>query len=309
MATFPTPKRMLLRTISAVANTITLPLSLLAWVIVWLYRKMTERGAQRLSALVTTVLFSALFWVRRANLRKFFKPLGWTKGEIALLHRRHKTFLSQWTVDTARLLDMTPEEMEERITFEGEEHLQAALARGKGVLLLNAHIGNWWYGRARLWLGGYRIVAVANRVEILSVEYMLNKLRRRFKSRTLHVARGGSKAAAELFRENGIFSVYFDVAMPPRWKHSFWYPLGRAVIHADVGPARLALKHDAAVLLMTAVRTESGRYRVNISPMPHRADLRPEELHAAWLEELNGIILKYPEQWWNWGAVWLRRGK
>jgi len=294
--------------ISLLVNTITLPISLIAWVLVFAYRRLPERWAYRLSAAATRTLFAPLFWVRRMNLRKFFKPLGWTGSEIRALHRRHKDYLSQWMVDTVRLLDATPERLQEKLIFEGEEHLQSALARGKGILLLNTHLGNWWHGRACLWLRGYRLVGVANRVEIIVVERLLDTLRERIGMRTLHVATGGSKAAADVLGENGIFSVYFDVAMPLRWKHSFWYPLGKASIHADIGPARLALKHDAAVLLMTSLRTDSGAYRVAITPVPISGAVEAEALHASWLERLNRLILEHPEQWWNWGAVWLRKG-
>jgi lauroyl/myristoyl acyltransferase len=248
-----------------------------------------------------------MFWVRRSNLHKYFRPLGWTKSEIRTLHRRHTAFLSQWIADVARLEDATGENLAGKLIFEGEGHLREGLAKGKGVLLLNVHLGNWWYGRACLWLRGYRLVGVVNRVEILGVERFLDKLRAKLGMRSLRVATGGSQAAEEVFAGNGIFSVHFDVAMPLRWDHSNWYPLGAAMIHADVGPARLALRHEATVLLMTSVRTESGAYRVTITPMPVPEKLEPDQLHARWLEELNRLILHSPEQWWNWGAVWLRR--
>src|SRR6266498_2579841 len=38
----------------------------------------------------------------------------------------------------------------------GEEHLEAALAEGKGAILITGHIGNWEMAGAMLGLRGYR---------------------------------------------------------------------------------------------------------------------------------------------------------
>lgn len=43
----------------------------------------------------------------------------------------------------ARMPKLTPANIPELISYEGFEHFEGALARGKGVLFLTAHLGNW----------------------------------------------------------------------------------------------------------------------------------------------------------------------
>ena len=47
------------------------------------------------------------------------------------------------------------------VEFRGLEHLEAARSRGKGVLILSAHLGNWEFCGAALSLAGYPVNAVA----------------------------------------------------------------------------------------------------------------------------------------------------
>ena len=47
---------------------------------------------------------------------------------------------------------LTPDTVKKYITIEHREYLEEALAQGKGVVFLTAHIGNWeWLGRGCLW--------------------------------------------------------------------------------------------------------------------------------------------------------------
>lgn len=52
------------------------------------------------------------------------------------------------------------DKMSELVELNGEEHMQAALARGRGAILLSAHIGNWEYGAVLLAKKGYTVSAI-----------------------------------------------------------------------------------------------------------------------------------------------------
>src|SRR5262249_20715321 len=49
-----------------------------------------------------------------------------------------------------RLARMRPEALDRAIEVRGRQHLDAALASGRGVIVLSAHLGNWEWGAAYL---------------------------------------------------------------------------------------------------------------------------------------------------------------
>jgi len=59
-------------------------------------------------------------------------------------------------VEFARLELLAPR-LTSLVSIEGKEHLDEAIARGKGVLIMTAHMGNWELGGARMVAEGYAI--------------------------------------------------------------------------------------------------------------------------------------------------------
>ncbi|HRX27731.1 MAG TPA: lipid A biosynthesis acyltransferase, partial [Aminivibrio sp.] len=57
-------------------------------------------------------------------------------------------------------MDKVRGDLRDLVEFHGEEHLREALARGKGVLFLSAHLGNWEIGAAAVAERGYPMNAI-----------------------------------------------------------------------------------------------------------------------------------------------------
>ncbi len=64
-------------------------------------------------------------------------------------------------VDVLRLGHLSPARLAASLEVHGAEHLQAARASGRGVILLSAHLGNWELGAAWLAAGGAPLHLVA----------------------------------------------------------------------------------------------------------------------------------------------------
>src|SRR5215470_12454235 len=58
-------------------------------------------------------------------------------------------------VEMALALESSPDEFGSRIPITGREHLDTALAKGNGVIVLSAHLGNFFLVGARLAIAGY----------------------------------------------------------------------------------------------------------------------------------------------------------
>ena len=83
--------------------------------------------------------------------------------------------VARWTVADVRA----------RVRCEGVEHLAAARARGRGVILLSGHFGSWELGAIAAGLLGEPIASVVRPLDNPRLEGELSRRRRRFGNRTI----------------------------------------------------------------------------------------------------------------------------
>lgn len=67
----------------------------------------------------------------------------WERHEADALAHAHLRQLLRSIVEVLRFPVMDARELSRMVRWEGHEHLEAALARGKGAIILSAHFGNW----------------------------------------------------------------------------------------------------------------------------------------------------------------------
>ncbi len=92
------------------------------------------------------------------NLRQIFK----TKEDVGVKAREVFRNFGNYLVDFF-LMHQTINDrfMQEHVSVQGDGYLTAALARGKGVVILAAHIGNWEMGAAAMNRLGHPLTAIA----------------------------------------------------------------------------------------------------------------------------------------------------
>ncbi|MFH0778795.1 MAG: lysophospholipid acyltransferase family protein [Candidatus Eisenbacteria bacterium] len=85
-----------------------------------------------------------------------FRTMG--ERQVAeLIFRRFNGFLFEFF----RMSRLRARDLPKTAAFKGLHHVDAALAKGKGVIVATAHIGNWEFGGLALSLLGYRLHVVA----------------------------------------------------------------------------------------------------------------------------------------------------
>jgi Kdo2-lipid IVA lauroyltransferase/acyltransferase len=206
-------------------------------------------------------------------------------------------------VEIGVALGSSDDKIKAEIPVVGRKHLDAALAKGKGVLLLSAHFGNFFLVGCRIALDGLPAFVLVNQPREGRFGELLDEYRLELRQKTIH-ARPRHRALAELvavLRRNQIAVVIADEY---RKGSGIAVPLFGKTVIARRGPVSLALRTGAAVVPACIVRQADDSLRLVIEPELEleRGERNAEAIRentvriTRWLERL---LRSYPEQW-NW---------
>jgi len=190
-----------------------------------------------------------------------------------------------------------------RVTWEGFEHLTAAEAAGRGVIVLAAHFGNWEIVPAALAANWGPMAAVGRPVDNPHVDRLVQSVRTRFGNRSLP-KRGAVREMFRVLAAGGRLGLLIDQRV--RAEEALDVPFfGRPALTSPVA-ARLSLRTGAPVVPVAGHHEPGGRYRIVFDPplWPEGGDDEPTTLAFTrrCLEASEAAIRRHPEQW-----LWLHR--
>jgi len=223
-------------------------------------RLLSRAGARRSLNGVAKAVFGLLPSRRRilsANLAAAFPEKS--AEEIASIGQRSLQGFATGLVDFLETATLTRENLLSRVHVAGEEHLRQARARGKGVFLLSAHLGNWEIGALVAGLLGEPIAPVARPLDNPLLEEELDRLRRRFGNRPI----AKREAAKELLRamsRNETVAILVDQNVLAR--EAVFVPFFGRPAATTPSLARIQLKTGAAVVPVFTWPLGEGRYRL-----------------------------------------------
>lgn len=179
----------------------------------------------------------------------------------------------------------------------GEEHVQAALARGKGVIMLTLHLGGW-EAPGHLYSSQHPITAVYKKQGGVIEELGVNGRTRT--GATVIPAQGGSTRAQILpvLARNEAFYYMPDQDPPPG--RGVYVPFFGIAAHTPTLISKLVQESGAAVVFMFGERLPQGRgYIAHYSPAPAAVYDPDLEVSAAAInKEIERCIRQCPEQYW-----------
>lgn len=198
-----------------------------------------------------------------------------------------------------------PARLEERVVYDGLEHLRAARGMGKGVLVITGHLGSWEMLAAAMVHAGLPLTTIAREAADGGVNAFLLGLRSRLGVRTsLRGSGGAARSILRTLRDGDLLGALIDQDI--RAEGTFVEFFGRPAF-TPTGPVALALRAGAPVVLCCTWRRPDGRHQarfepaVILEPGPDRAEtIRSYTARfTRWIEER---IREHPEQW-----VWIHR--
>lgn len=243
-------------------------------------RLLPEPLADRLGIAAARLLFALRPPARRAleaNLERLLGP-----GSGAEARRTARESFEQFALvftDFLRLDRSDPERLERDLVVHGSEHLAAARASGRGVILISAHVGSWERGAAWLAARVPQLHVVARPHGSHLVEQFFQRRRGSWGIRSLPRRPLWREAAGALRRREWV-ALMADRAAPGARGVCAW-------------AAALSRRTGALVMPAVTVRLPGGRHATFIEP-----PLPPERVRTlAFRDTLHQYLQRYPAQW------------
>ncbi|WP_419803890.1 lysophospholipid acyltransferase family protein [Terriglobus sp.] len=266
-----------------------------------------RQAARRLGAAIAQAAGGRLRGLRRSGLRNLqiaFPKM--TEAEADLLLRRMYRNLGWLMAEFAHMPGYDPQFVRETlIRYEGLDHYDAAIQRGRGVLVLTGHLGAWELSSFVHSLLGRPMGMVIRRLDNPLVDAYVNRVRCMHGNFVLHkddFARGLLRA---MHRGQAV-GILMDTNMTP--PQGVFVPFFGEVACTASGAARVAQRTGAAVLPgFLFWHGDEGRYVLRFGAplaLTQTGDTEADAVAntALFARVTEEYIRQYPDQW-----LWLHR--
>ena len=184
----------------------------------------------------------------QATARASYENLGRTIIETAVLPR----------YDRDQILELFDEPPNWRL-------FEEALARGRGVIVVAGHLGNWEMGGAYLSARGLDFEAVARQMENPLFDGYLTRTRSRVGMKVIYDGDAVRRVPRSL-RNNAVIAFLMDQGTVGL--ASTWVPFFGRYAKTPRGPAVFALRLQSPVLFLAPLRKPDGRFILGIEEIP-----------------------------------------
>ena len=250
------------------------------------------------------------FWVagreRKKTILHLTSACGSEKSprEIRGLGKRVFIHFAQVAVEVLRFPKLTREELGKLIDKgNGFSILDQVLSKGRGAILLTAHLGNWELMGAFLRLNGYPGALVGKRIYYDKFNEVLLELRSKATLRTIYQD-APAKEFLKVLQQNEILGILADQDID-RLNGVFVPFFGRPA-YTLTAPVKMALATGAPLVPAFLVR-QGKRYQFLVDE-PIQVEMKTSreetilEYTSRWSRVVEEKIRTYPDQW-----VWMHR--
>ena len=223
----------------------------------------------------------------------------WDRSRIETTARAAYENLGRTTIETAVLPRFGRQHVVDLFSPPENWHLmERALARGRGVIVVAGHLGNWELGGAYLAARGLDFEAVARQQENPLFDAYVTRTRERTGMKIVYDGDAVRRVPRAL-RGNAIVAFLMDQGAVGL--ASTWVPFFGRLAKTPRGAAVFALRLGSPVLFLAPIRQSDGRFILGIEEVPvhetgdRNADI--DRIVADYTAVLERWVRKHPGQY------------
>lgn len=219
--------------------------------------------------------------------------------DVTRLARESYDNLGRTSIEAAMMQDCQRQAMIDLFeTIDGWEHIEAALALGRGAVLVTGHLGNWEVGGACIAAKGTQVDAVARHMSNRKFEKFLTQVREQNGLRVIFDDQAVRQIPRSL-RENRIAGFLMDQGV--LGLASTFVPFFGRLAKTPRGPAVFMQRLNVPMVFAVAVRQPSRKYRLIIEPIAAidtgNRDADATAIVAEFTARLEHWVRQYPGQY------------
>lgn len=276
-------------------------------VLQWVMEKLPRAWAYALAIVVARLAYLFASGARRRlefNLRVALPEAD--SGEIDRLVRLNFRNHAKAYADLMRLPRARVEDLRPLLRLKGMEHLEEALALGRGVLVISAHMGSWEV-TAAIWAATVAPVSLfAEELEPQELYEWYRTTRARLGISVLTLRRTGLRQVLKALESNEMVVTALDRDITGTGLEVDFF--GRPA-PIPTGPAAIALRTGAAILPVCVYRLPDDTYQAEGWPplLPKATGDQDGDVRRVTeqlVRHLETIIRAHPDQWHLPHRVW-----
>lgn len=240
----------------------------------------------------------------KENLKAIFPQKS--NREIRRIRIRMARNFAKYLVDFFRFEKLDLEYIKKNVHIENINNFDEAIKKGKGVVVVSAHLGNWELGGVVVALSGYPFWVVALTHKEKRVNDFFNYQRESKGIKVIPLGKAARKSI-EVLKDNGLLVLAADRDFAGNGAVMRFF--GKPAIFPE-GPAALSLKTGAVIVPAFMLRNPDETFTLRIEkPIEFLPSGNKEndmkELMKLYIKIFEEYILKYPDQWYMFKRFWV----
>lgn len=272
---------------------------------IWLINVMSWRMAYSFGRVM-----ARFAWLIRLYHKTLFKNLNLAFGkeksqeELKRIAKGVYHNLTRYGVEVLRCYRLSQETIDRMFTIEGRENLDRALAKGKGVMTISGHLGNFMLMGTKLAQEGYPLSVLYREVRDKKVTRLIKDMQRRLNFHFIPAlpAHRAVKESLRWLRENKILYLQQDRNFFED-KGAIWVDFFGQPAATAPGTVTLAKRSGATLLPMFIIRKKGNEgYTIVIEP-PVELELTGDKEKdilintQKFTDIIEDYVRKYPSQY------------
>ncbi len=272
--------------------------------IMFLAGRLSWRRSQKLGAVFGLIWFHIVRIRRRTVLHNLRLALPDQREEHLEIARNAYRHFGISAMEFLKMKYLTPDELSSRVRSHGMAYYQAALSRGKGVIVVTAHFGNFDLLACSQAAVGIPLAIVSQSLHMGGINGLWMEMRRA-KGLEIFPEQGAARQVLGWLRSGCVLGLTVDQRIAKERGGILSDFMGHQV-WTTTAPAALARRTGAALLPVRIERGKDGNHDLIVEPEIVLGECKKGEEIKVLTDRINVTVASWvrhrPEQW-----MWLHR--